>query len=1009
MKNYDISMGSGVIQMSGGGSFAADNSINYDWISRTSPADYKWYGIVYGNGLFVAVAADGSNYSVMTSPDGITWTLCTTPIPGITWRSITYGNGYFVVIADGGSGVRSMNSPDGITWTARQTVNDTNAWLTVTYGTPGGTPTFVAVAYNGTNRIMYSTNNGNSWTGITTYDSIEWFGVTFGNGRFVVTPTQNGRYAMYSTNGTTWTQSNTVHSLRWGSITYGNGLFVAVSDGPFYNVTTIGTGGQQLNSHVMTSPDGITWTNRYSSDTGWSGITYGAGLFVAVAYSSTGNRVMTSSDGINWTQRPSANDSLSWYGITYGNGIFVATAVTGSGNRVMTLNPAGGLTLNRITTEETTTNLVKFGQNGATLSAYPSKNYTWVARTPSATANWYGVCYGNGQFVAVAYGGTGTNQVMTSPDGYIWTTRQSSAANNWNSVCYGELSGNNMYVAVSTTGSNKVMTSTDGVTWLPRSSANESAVWCGVCFGYDTNGNGMFVAVADAGTGNRVMTSPNGINWTLRNVDTTFNWRGVCYGYDSNGIGQFVATGYGGSGNRCMTSTDGGVTWVGRPTIDNNSGWEWVCYGNGTFVAVANSGTAGNRVMYSKNIIGAGWSKANCPVENGWWSVCFGNGLFVATATSAGSGAANQVMTSPDGINWTIRTAANDNDWRNVCYGNGTFVAVSNNTAGNQVMTNDYTAYDNTVVTTGKVWMNDNVHIGPDTFNRNYKLTVCGGQQQNTIGQQLNFRIIRTAIPAVQNETSFGIATGIATVNIASPGKASLMVSGGAYQSNLWGNIPDIDVMSLNGSGQVFIGSTNTSAYTGTISTSKDVSIYPTGLFLQSNTTISSAVYMGMYTIGGGGSAGFELRRGGGFDTSIYTYTNSGAQQNANFISTQGPYIAAGGTTWITGSDINLKTNIVELSNNTLDTVCNIKAVKFNWKIEPESKKKCIGFIAQNVNEYYPEVVTTDYNGYLGVEYSSIVPILLKAIQELNSKVNSQQTSIQSLEQRLALLEQRQS
>src|SRR3990167_6049126 len=42
------------------------------WTSRSAPADI-WLGVIYGNGLFVAVGGNGSN-SVMTSADGVTWT-----------------------------------------------------------------------------------------------------------------------------------------------------------------------------------------------------------------------------------------------------------------------------------------------------------------------------------------------------------------------------------------------------------------------------------------------------------------------------------------------------------------------------------------------------------------------------------------------------------------------------------------------------------------------------------------------------------------------------------------------------------------------------------------------------------------------------------------------------------------------------------------------------------------------------------------------------------------------
>jgi hypothetical protein len=44
----------------------------------------------------------------------------------------------------------------------------------------------------------------------------------------------------------------------------------------------------------MTSPDGITWTGIAAPEAStWTSVTYGNGLFVAVAYNGT-NRIMTS-------------------------------------------------------------------------------------------------------------------------------------------------------------------------------------------------------------------------------------------------------------------------------------------------------------------------------------------------------------------------------------------------------------------------------------------------------------------------------------------------------------------------------------------------------------------------------------------------------------------------------------------------------------------------------------------------------------------------------------------
>ena len=89
-----------------------------------------------------------------------------------------------------------------------------------------------------------------------------------------------------------------------------------------------------LDDQIITSSN--VWTARTSAaDNGWHSVTYGNGLFVAVAYSGTGNRVMTSPDGINWTARTSAADN-QWLSVTYGNGLFVAVSQSGTGNRVMT-------------------------------------------------------------------------------------------------------------------------------------------------------------------------------------------------------------------------------------------------------------------------------------------------------------------------------------------------------------------------------------------------------------------------------------------------------------------------------------------------------------------------------------------------------------------------------------------------------------------------------------------------------------------------------------------------
>ena len=295
------------------------------WSTRTTPTDNQWRSVTYGNGLFVAVAVTGTGNQVMTSPDGITWTIRSSPDLTVDydWQSVTFGNGLFVAVSSNSADITRtvMTSPDGINWTLRTAPK--LQWVSVAYGNG----LFVAVSVNGTvdQRVMTSPD-GITWTSRTATDEINWNSVTYGNGLFVAVANDESNTknrVMTSPNGITWTSRTHAADNIWRSVAYGNGLFVAVA--------ISGTG-----NRVMTSPDGTTWTSQSSPlDYNWNGITYGNGLFVAVSTNGSGNRVMTSPNGVDWTLRTSAANN-TWFGVTYGNGMFVTVSTNGSNNRVMT-------------------------------------------------------------------------------------------------------------------------------------------------------------------------------------------------------------------------------------------------------------------------------------------------------------------------------------------------------------------------------------------------------------------------------------------------------------------------------------------------------------------------------------------------------------------------------------------------------------------------------------------------------------------------------------------------
>jgi len=87
-------------------------------------------------------------------------------------------------------------------------------------------------------------------------------------------------------------------------------------------------------------------------------------------------------------------------------------------------------------------------------------------------------------------------------------------------------------------------------------------------------------------------------------------------------------------------------------------------------------------------------------------------------------------------------------------------------------------------------------------------------------------------------------------------------------------------------------------------------------------------------------------------------------------------------------SDIRLKDNIIE-TNYGLDTVMQITPVSYQL-ISDENNEVHLGFKAQEIQELIPEIVNTaEESGMLSMAYAEMIPVLTKAIQELNEKLDS--------------------
>jgi len=134
----------------------------------------------------------------------------------------------------------------------------------------------------------------------------------------------------------------------------------------------------------------------------------------------------------------------------------------------------------------------------------------------------------------------------------------------------------------------------------------------------------------------------------------------------------------------------------------------------------------------------------------------------------------------------------------------------------------------------------------------------------------------------------------------------------------------------------------------------------------------------------------YQVWTGGGF----LNFAANGTR--ISYINNLGQYIIP--------SDRRFKSNIATLSP-MLSSVMALNPVKYHYNYD-ESQTETVGFIAQEVQEIFPEMVSVSPGtDYLALPYTEFSVIAIKAIQEQQTIINSQQEEIDALKSQVEEIE----
>jgi hypothetical protein len=314
----------GAIVTSSNGASWTELAAHGAWPSLSLHPERRW-SVVEGDDLLIAT---NNLDTMLRSPNGVAWTSSALPV----WNSsdMIFANDLFVRVgADG----KVFSSVDGTQWTLTATLTDQAGTPFALDGITYGKDMFAVTAHlqtsGDTYGAVFTSENLTVWTkrwsSQPSGNGILPGRIAFGNGFFaaLLTRSAQGENSLTSTDGITWTPMGE-GGLGLAGIAFGSNTFAAYT----------------RSGQILTSPDGGFWTVAFTSsqfDFQFSDIKFSKDTFLALgnyeddfADKDVNNgKVVSSPDGITWTETRVAS-SRRLDAVEYGPDGFVALGEAGT-------------------------------------------------------------------------------------------------------------------------------------------------------------------------------------------------------------------------------------------------------------------------------------------------------------------------------------------------------------------------------------------------------------------------------------------------------------------------------------------------------------------------------------------------------------------------------------------------------------------------------------------------------------------------------------------------------